>query len=220
MNTDERTFSEKHMMEHHHCCGPLSWTGVIAGALVGIGLSFLIGLFDVAIGLSVVKYSNEGVATVVIGGLLGMIVGAIATMFVSGWVAGYLGRKHCSNEHLGVLHGFTSWCLSLVIMFALFAPHAGALTFGSQLLANYAHHHSAIHTTTNVNAPTMSTTTDNNSDVTINTQKATNEIGLGTLVTFLIFFLGAVASCFGGYCAVACKTMCCGSKDKKPDQTL
>ena len=194
--------------EHKHCYGPLSWTAIITGALVGLGLSFLIGLFNTGIGLSLLKYSPEGVATVATGGVVSLIIGSVVTMFLAGWIAGYLGRHHSCNEHMGVLHGFTSWCLSLVFLLALFAPNAGTLMYGSQLLSRVVEPHTNVHVTTHENAPIVSTPSENSSEVTVNAQKATNALGLSTLVAFLVFFLTAIASSLGGYFAMACKRHC------------
>ncbi|HVY53836.1 MAG TPA: hypothetical protein VHA13_04890, partial [Gammaproteobacteria bacterium] len=50
----------------------LSWTAVIAGALVGIGLSFLLNIFSISIGLTLIKTSAEGAVSLALGGFIGL----------------------------------------------------------------------------------------------------------------------------------------------------
>jgi hypothetical protein len=69
---------------------------------VGVGLSFLLNLFSIAIGLSLVTTSKEGIASLAIGGFLGLVISAIAAMFVAGTTSGYLGRSCCAKRNLGV----------------------------------------------------------------------------------------------------------------------
>ena len=208
MNEGERISTEKHFRDHcHKGFKKLSWTGVIAGALVATGLSFLINLFDIGIGLSIVNNTKEGVATVVVGGLIGMIIGAIVTMFVAGWVSGFIARSCCWHRHLGLFQGFTTWCLALIITLILLSHNVGFLTLGSRLLADNLSSSPTVRITTDENAPALSEIRADRPQITVNAEKSANDIGKGTLITFLIFFLGAVASCFGGFFGV------CGGKN-------
>ena len=50
---NERNVNELQAGHHYDGIKALSWTGVIAGALVATGLGFLLNLFDVGIGLAV-----------------------------------------------------------------------------------------------------------------------------------------------------------------------
>jgi hypothetical protein len=83
--------------QHHHqshmgCPKRISWSAILAGALVGIGLSFLLNLFSIAMGLSFVSTTKEGLLTLVVSGLIGLVAGTIFVSFSSGFTAGYLCR--------------------------------------------------------------------------------------------------------------------------------
>jgi hypothetical protein len=221
MNNEQVNCANHGDMTHcHKCVKLISWTGVIAGALIATGLSFLFNLFDIGIGLSVVSNSKEGVETVIVGGLIGMIIGAIVTMYVAGWVSGYIARPYCWNPHLGVLQGFTTWCLALIITLILLSSHVSFVTFGSQLLSRHVSTNPMVQITTNENAPAVSEIRGNRSQVTINAEKSANNLGTGTLITFLIFFLGAVSSCFGGYCGAGHRDHCCKGMESTPNKPM
>src|SRR5829696_1753638 len=91
---------------HSHESTCFSWKPIIVGALVAIGLSFLLNLFSAAIGLSAYTADTQGMQNVAIGGLIATALGIVVAMFVSGWVAGYLGNPFCEKRHLGALYGF------------------------------------------------------------------------------------------------------------------
>src|SRR5690349_14288427 len=114
---------EDNLMNTEQCrmdrvCGIkcISWSAVFVGAFAAIGLSFLLSLFSTAIGLSIYTVNPEGVTKLAVGGMLGFAIGIIATMFFSGWLAGYFGRSHCDKKCCGAIYGFISWCVALVLM--------------------------------------------------------------------------------------------------------
>ncbi|MDQ2994486.1 MAG: hypothetical protein M3R00_06020, partial [Pseudomonadota bacterium] len=180
VNDNERIVTErKGMGQCHKCFESLSWTGVVAGALVATGLSFLLTLFDAGIGLTAIDHTERGITTVVVGGLIGMLIGAIVTMFIAGCVAGYVGRTYSWNRHSGVLQGFLAWCLALVIMLALFSANLGTLSYGSTLLADNITPSPAVRLTTDENVPAVSNVQASQPQATINTEKAANTAGKG-----------------------------------------
>jgi len=202
--------NEMQMQGHHHHCHhkAISWTAIITGALIGVGLSFLLNLFSVSIGLSAFTTSTDGLSTLAIGGFIGMLIGVIVTMFITGWVAGYLGQPYCAQRNLGVLYGFTAWCLALILAVLL-------ATSISHFVTNYAmtvsHAPAAsVNMTTDESAPVVSETkrTDHGSEVTVNTEKAANVIGATAFVTFILFFVGALSSCFGGHSGYEARRNC------------
>lgn len=213
--------------EHHDkcackcCCVKcISWSGIIIGAVVAIGLGFLMNLFGVAIGLSAFKTTEAGIKTLAIGGYIGLLVGSIAVMFFAGWVSGYLGRASCRNRDVGALYGFATWCVAFIFTVLLtshvgnFTAHAGdALDYSNRTTVN-------VQTTNNPDAPvvsqhpknrTDSRSSDNNTIV-VNEEKAVNAIGLSLLLTFVLFIAGALAACFGGYCGIS---RCHSCRDKE-----
>src|SRR5687767_10657531 len=75
-------------------CRPkaISWTAILAGALVGMGLTFLLNTFSIGIGLSLVRTTEDGLTSLAIGGFIGLLIGAIVSMFAAGFTAGCLGK--------------------------------------------------------------------------------------------------------------------------------
>jgi hypothetical protein len=192
--------------EHHHkfCCVKcISWSAIITGALVAIGLGFLMNLFGIAIGLSAFKTTPEGVKTLAIGGYFGLLIGTIIIMFVAGWVSGYLGRANCLNRDMGALYGFTTWSLAL-IMTVLLASQLSNFTTTNVLDYSSSYTQYNVKGTNHPEAPLVTQerhaeTNAPSNKVVVNEQKAVNLIGLSLLLTFVLFFAGALAACFGGY---------------------
>jgi hypothetical protein len=195
-----------------HVCGykRISWTAILVGAFVGIGLGFLLNLFSIAIGLSIVTTTKEGLVSLAIGGFVGLLIGAIASMFVAGFAAGYLGRPYCIKRNLGALYGFTTWCVALILTVLLTAHMGRYVNYYSNFASN-----PVVVTNDNVTpAVSASTTHTDTAVVTVNAQKTTNDIGIGTFLIFILFFVGALSACFGGHCAMTCKRSC--DTDNKP----
>lgn len=207
--------------DHTHCCIKwVSWTAVFVGALVGLGLSFLLNLFNIAIGLSVFTTSADGMVTLAVGGFIGLLIGAIVSMFVAGYTAGYLGRPFCTQHNLGVLYGFTTWCLMLILTILLtshigryVAAYSSALARPSTVIVMT--DDNTPNTMTDVMkkdavktkpaTPATSTSSAQPAVVTVDVETATNRLGMGAFVVFILFFIGALFSCIGGHCGAACR---------------
>jgi hypothetical protein len=176
----------------------ISWSAVLVGALVGLGTSFLLNMFSVAIGLSLIKTTPEGMVSLALGGFLGMLIGIFAAMFASGFVAGYLGKPYCSNKKMGALYGFTAWCVGLILMVMLYTPVA-------HFLANYMDfvaHPTAIMSVTQAGSTIPAPITS--------TPKTTTDLGMGTFLVFVLFFIGALSASIGGHCGM---NSCCKEKE-------
>lgn len=189
----------------------MPWGGVVAGALIAVGLSFLLSIFAAAIGLSAFRTTYAGVTTLAIGGYIGMVIGSIAIMFLSGWVAGYLGRKHCYHQNFGALYGFSAWCVALVIMVILATQ---TMEFVSANLYSITNH--KITTARLYNDSTATehgydhTAKSNAEEVNLNDEEATKLLKQSLFLTFALFFIGAISSALGGYFGVKpCKEMNC-----------
>lgn len=203
MNTEQCTTTNQMCKKY---CGIkcISWSPIIIGAFIAIGLSFLLNLFSTAIGLSIYKMSPEGISKLTIGGMLGFAIGIIASMFFAGWVAGYLGRSHCNKKYCGGLYGFTTWCLALILMIILALPF-------SRFITNYTHYLSNSVVTTTIS--TSENTSKTTASVTVPNEEALGDLSKGAFVLFIMFFLGALASTCGGHIGViACQNSeCCNS---------
>ena len=198
---------------HPHICGLkcISWTAIFSGAFVGVGLSFLLNLLCIGIGLSAFTATQEGSMVLAVSGFIGLVIAAFISMFMGGWVAGYLGRPYCSRRHLGELYGFITWSVALVLTILL---AANASKFVSNFNDSVLMHSntSMVNVTINDAAPLVSQKTRTNpstgntvTHTTVNAEKATNALGVTAFVTFFLFFIGALASCFGGCLAMRCK---------------
>lgn len=190
---------------HDHVCNHVgykcvSWTAIIVGAIVGIGLSFLLNLFSVAIGLSVFSISTEGLVTLAVGGFIGLLIGGIISMFLSGFTAGYIARPYCSTRNLGLLYGFATWSLALILT-VLLTSHVGQyISSYSNFISNPA----TIIITTNESAPAVKAS-NSVQTIAVNAEKATNTFGIGAFIVFCLFFIGAISSCFGAACGISCR---------------
>ncbi|MDX1902492.1 MAG: hypothetical protein SFW66_10930 [Gammaproteobacteria bacterium] len=217
-------------MNNEHCAIPghkmhylkrLSWTAVIIGALVGVGISFLLNLFSVAIGLSIVKTTNQGMMSLAIGGFIGLLISTIVSMFTAGYTAGYLGYSDCNKRHLGVLYGFAAWCVGLILM-AMFATHI--TRYVSYYEGFVTHHPAAIALNKDRTPQTMQSSdsaqslsdmqSSDTSQPLVNSQKETNDLGISMLFIFALFFVGALSSCFGGHYGMEYCEKCCAKKNR------
>jgi hypothetical protein len=195
---------------HKHCsikC--FSWSAAFVGAMAGVGFSFLLNLFSIAIGLTAFSTTQEGISAFAIGGFLGFAVGTIASMFAAGWIAGYLGRPNCANCNSGALYGFVAWCLALLVGVLLAGPVSH---FVSSYSGNLTNHSLTVIKYGNDEASHVVATSDSGTTTVVNVEKAANDTGKAAFALFILFFLGAIASSFGGHFGMECKSGCCGSK--------
>lgn len=181
----------------HHAHDPfrvkrISWSAVVVGALVGLGISFLLNMFSMTIGLSMIKTTPEGVSTLAAGGFLGMLIGIFAAMFTSGFVAGYLGKPYCSNMKMGALYGFTAWSIGLILMVMLYTPVAHFLVSYLNFTAHPTAIMSVIQPESPVTVPVTVTTAP----------KVITDLSIGTFMVFVLFFVGALSACLGGHCGM------------------
>lgn len=184
----------------------ISWSAIFVGALVGVGLSFLLNLFSVAIGLSSFKLNDNGGMALAVGGFIGFLIAAIAAMLVAGYTAGYLGRFYCPQRNLGIVYGFTTWTLALV-MSAIITAHVG------NYVTNYTNNlsHAVVvvpKETTNSDSKAVTvepTSVAKNEQKTVKVTASTTSLAISAFVLFIIFFVGAIASCVGACWAMACK---------------
>lgn len=182
---------------HSNECKCLSWKPIFAGTLVAIGLTFLLNLFSVAIGLTAFTTNSAGVETLAFGGLLGTGLGIISSMFAAGWLAGYLGQRHCNKRHLGALYGFLVWCLALIVAVFLTAHVQQYISFYGHFLSG----------TTDV----ILNNTSPEKHVAIATSHLTSKsLVISTYIVFTLFFLSAFACSLGGHCGMRheCKYEC------------
>lgn len=198
----------------------ISWSAIIIGALVGTGLGFLLNLFGMAIGLSAFSAPTQGGAlTFAIGGFLGLVIAVIAGMLAAGYAAGFIGRLCCPHKNLGILYGFATWTLTLLISALL----AGSV---SHYISAYAHSAANQVLSSNAslvspelgesikNTPKPAAQSNAKTDAAVNKQlnsKPGNPLHLSdaawmACIAFILFFIGAISSCLGAIWAMCrCK---------------
>ena len=182
----------------------LRWSAIFAGAFVGIGLVFLLNIFGLAIGLSAYSAGANGSTTLAVGGLIGVAIGVIASMGSAGYVTGYLSRfQHCFCHH-GVIYGFLTWAMGLILAALLFIPLSFYVTFYQDTLSpNPLGVSSAIGSGNTVSTPA----TANEQIVAPGSETAKN-LAYSGWILFGLFFLGAFSSCIG-----ACGALRCNERD-------
>lgn len=207
MNTENSIVIEDEYMrvQNHRVC----WSAVVAGALVGLGFAFLLHLYSVALGLSVFNSSPQGTQIVALGGLLGFLVGVIASMIASGFLAGYLGRFHYHALHGGVIYGFLTWSLIILLSALCVAPMG---TYVSAFEKSIYHTTVVNSATGEVVAPKTTTVTSNTDQtVKVTTPAATvtsEQLACGAWIVFGLFFVGALSCCIGAMLGIRCKKVC------------
>jgi hypothetical protein len=194
-----KTAGMQQCMTHDHmaqACGVhgykiLSWKAIFAGALVAIGLSFLLNLFCVAIGLTAYTTASDGVETLAFGGLLGAAIAMVASMFGAGWITGYVARDCCPKRHIGALYGFLAWTLALIITILLAAHIQQYVSFYTHFISGTGESFQFRNNAGPAAAPAV-----------VATNVSANKLMISTYILFVLFFLGAFASSFGGHCGM------------------
>jgi len=193
-----------------HCKGGrihFYWPAVIVAAFIGVGLSFLCSLLALAFGFNAFSTDSLGATVFNVGGFVGLVIAAIISMFIVGWIAGYLARPFCIKKYYGELYGLTAWCLTLILSILLATSSEKLITHTSYLVNK------------NITPIVFTITTEkitNKVAIIKNNQVAKTNVdvlAMTSFVTFFLFFIGALASSFGGRCALQCRR---GSGEKSP----
>lgn len=190
--------------EQHCATYPLKricWSAIFVGALVGVGLSFLLNLFGIAIGLSAVTVSESGGIALAVGGVVGIGIAVIISMLLAGYAAGYLGRKYAPRRNLGILYGFATWTVALLFSATI-----------TSSLSHYASSYSraVMHTTIVMQQDARddvrpAKATSDQSEVTAADVTATTKsLAYGAFTLFVLFFIGAISACVGACLGMSC----------------
>ncbi|MFA5960984.1 MAG: hypothetical protein WC785_10775 [Tatlockia sp.] len=185
----------------------ISWGAIILGALVAVGLSFLLNLFSLAIGISAFTLNQTGANVAAIGSLLGILIGVIVSMLVAGYTAGYFAHFQCHKRNLGIVYGFATWVLALIFSAALAAPMGGyvaSYTNNAAPNVNVSTKHPGTAPAVSVETTSTSTAKESNKK-TVNVQTNAGTIAWGVFSIFMLFFIGAFSSCLGGIWGMHCK---------------
>jgi hypothetical protein len=166
----------------------ISWTAILAGAIVGFGLNFLLNFLGLALGLSIFTEKIHHTLAVSMSGSIAFILVAVISMFSAGWVAGRLTQHSLMRKTWGIVYGFISWSILLIMTVILIT---------NMIQFSYFHTSFTSKELTGIRItnqqPMLTEAQSVNADIKNKT------ITLNAQITFLIFLLGASSSCIGGY---------------------
>jgi len=123
----------------------ITWSAVIAGAMIAFGLTFLFNLITIGVGLVIFPDTAKEMKEMAYIGFLWTVLGAFVILFFAGWKTGKLIKlcpmhfsdytaavpnattsqatpvyhKSCLCAH-GMTHGFLAWVLHLMISLVFF----------------------------------------------------------------------------------------------------
>ena len=191
---------------HIHCSKRISWSAIATGAIIGVGLSFLLNLFGMTIGLSAFSMTEQGVGSLAIGGLLGLIISTIVSFFFGGFAAGYLGRLYVPKRNLGIVYGFTTWSVTLLLS-AVVTTYVGTYvdSYTSVVTRNM-----VVATqeapAASANASDKQKMSTEQKIATVNPKDLTSGMAVGAFIVFALFFVGAFSSCLGAHYGMSCRS--------------
>jgi hypothetical protein len=205
-----------------------SFKAVLVGALVAFGLMFLFTLLTYGGGLSAYTRTEKGLEAVVMATYLWTVVGGFVILFIGGLVTSMVVchnsrwmessktvvgtapvgtmEVHHHHCHRWLLHGFLTFVMFVIItvLMANSVSKGTVLSLPQNFLA--------------VSSETAGTTADAASNAASNVASATvpssneavnpavreeaHRIGLAALAAFFVFFVEALAACFGAWCGV------------------
>jgi hypothetical protein len=206
MKSQQIMGEEHHTHTHPGSMACLSWTAIIFGSLVAISLSFLFNIFSLSIGLTAFPVTPEGKTQFAAWGYAWLIIISIVTMFVSGWVSGYLARPYCYKRCMGELHGFGAWALALVATMFL-ASQVGL--FMNQKTYMIDRNLSPLQITNQITNNVNQATKLSKQPTAAETEKAATALGIASFATFFILFIGALSASFGGRVGIKYKKSGC-----------
>ena len=173
----------------------ICWSAIFAGAIVGVGLGFILHLFGFAMGLSAYQSATNGSTAVAMGGILGLLISVIVSMGIAGCVAGLLGRNHHCYCHGGVIYGFMTWSLSLILSAILFLPlihYVGAYTKTLSHSVVQGKSLPSTGDTSTINSPIKSHDQENTAS-----KATTTDLAWSGWLVFILFIAGAFSCCIG-----------------------
>jgi polyhydroxyalkanoate synthesis regulator phasin len=115
---------------------------VLAGAVVGVVVLFLLGLLGLGVGLATIDPApaggdSPGVGTFGIGTAIWGIISFLIALFAAGWIAGRLAGNPKKLD--GLLHGVVAWALTTLVVMWLMTTTVSSIIGGAfSVLGNIA----------------------------------------------------------------------------------
>jgi polyhydroxyalkanoate synthesis regulator phasin len=123
-----------------HVVRRISPWAVLAGAVVGVVVLFLLGLLGLAIGLATIDPAardTPGAGAFGIGTAIWGIISFLIALFAAGWIAGRLAGDPKKLD--GLLHGVVAWALTTLVVMWLMTTTVSSMIGGAfSLLGNVA----------------------------------------------------------------------------------
>jgi hypothetical protein len=125
-----------------HVVRRISPWAVLAGAIVGVVVLFLLGLLGLGIGLATMDPAagggdTPGVGALSIGTAIWGIISFLIALFAAGWIAGRLAGDPKKLD--GMLHGVVAWALTTLVVMWLMTTTVSSIIGGAfSLLGNIA----------------------------------------------------------------------------------
>ncbi|STX51297.1 Uncharacterised protein [Legionella busanensis] len=171
----------------------ITWSAIFSAAIVGVGLNFLLNLFALALGIASFTIRSTGKIEFSLWGLICFCIAAIIAMFSTGWLAGRLSYPTLKRIW-GCFIGFLAWALLLIMTIILITNMIQFAVFH----ANFTSSLVAIKITND--APMLTEIfLRGKAPMSVALEVDKKVIILNALITFIMFGLGAGASCLGGY---------------------
>lgn len=100
----------------------ISWRSIFAGVVTFVAVSILFSLVSAAIGIGVPDFTSQNpLEGVGMGLVIWVIIALVISLGLAGYVAGITANR------AGFIHGFLTWALSVIVMFALMTSAVGAV---------------------------------------------------------------------------------------------
>lgn len=173
----------------------VSWSAIFSGAIVGVGLNFLLNLLSLGIGAASFSIQKGGQTVFSLGGFLFFCLSALIAMSTTGWVAGRLTVSELS-KWWGIFFGFLAWSMLLIFTIILITNMIQYSAFHSNFTSNLVAI-KLVH-----DAPMLTETAAqhmNSYPLSINIELKQKIIVLNAFLTFILFLIGAFSSCIGGF---------------------
>lgn len=174
----------------------ISWSAIFSGAIIGVGLNFLLNLLSLGLGIASFSVSSTGKTLFSSLGFIWFITSALIAMMTTGWIAGKLTPRVLEHKLWGLFYGFLSWSLLLIFTIILITNFIQYSAFHSNFTSGL------VEIKLTNNAPMLTKTTSHtikNSPLNFNIETNKKKITINAFFTFLLFFIGASASSIGGF---------------------
>jgi hypothetical protein len=110
----------------------ISWSAILAGVAVTLGVSLLLALLGAGLGARSVNPLQEGNPFEGLGNgaLIWIVISGIVAFFAGGWTAGS-GSGWVSSRRLSAIHGVVTWAVASILTVWLITGAAGSVLSGS-----------------------------------------------------------------------------------------